>query len=219
MEVHVVHASNMHLYKSELEQFYRQRHEIYVNEKKWRAADPDGYERDQFDTDIATYCLGIRDGQVIAGTRLIPTDFPHLLSEVFPHACNLGGVIRRSDHAEWTRGYIVKEARDRIAIRVKAASCAAIMEYCWQEGVVRLGGIQEMYWLPLWRKLGWNVEYCGTPLEIDGTWCVAAFFEVSEAAVMSAREKAGLIKSNLVHAGPYRPFHPHAARMPFKVAV
>jgi acyl-homoserine lactone synthase len=219
MEVHVVHEHNKNHYAKELNQFFRQRHDIYVEEKKWREPDPEGIEKDQFDTEDATYFLGIRDGNVIAGTRLIPCDMPHLLSEVFPQACNLGGVVRRADYAEWTRGYIVKSQRDRFAIKLKAASCAAIMEYCWRSGVHRLGGIQEMYWLPLWRKLGWNVEYCGTPLEIEGIWCVAAFFEVNEAAVMSAREKAGLTRSNLVHRGPLRPFHPHSVTLPMQVAV
>jgi acyl-homoserine lactone synthase len=211
MQVHVVHSENQHLYQSELNQFFKLRHDIYVDEKHWREPSPDGMERDQFDTDIATYFIGIRDGEVIAGSRLIPTDFPHLLSEVFPHACNLGGVPRYQHYAEWTRGFIVKSARDQLGLKVKAASCAAIMEYCLQENITMVGGIQEMYWLPLWRRLGWTVNFVGTPLEIDNTWCVAAYFDVSRAALSSARRRAGVATSNLTHAGIYRPFHPRTA--------
>lgn len=209
MLVHVVHDDNKSLYQSELDQFFRLRHDIYVDEKHWRDPSPDGYEKDQFDTSSATYFLGMRDGEVIAGSRLIPTDLPHLLSEVFPHSCNLGGVPRYYNYAEWTRGFIVKSARDSLGLKIKAASCAAIMEYCVQENIEKVGGIQEMYWLPLWRRLGWHVNFSGTPLEIDDTWCVAAYFDVSRAALNSARLKAGISTSNLVHEGLYRPFHPH----------
>lgn len=210
MKVHTVHPGNAHLYKAELEQFFRVRHDIYVLEKKWREPSPDGMERDQYDTPDATYFLGIRDGEVIAGSRLIPTDLPHLLGEVFPHACDFAGVVENPRIAEWTRGFIVKSARDALGLKVKAASCAAIMEYCANEGLLQVGGIQEMYWLPLWKRLGWTVNYVGSPLEIDNTWCVAAYFDVSRQAVLNARAKAGLEGSNLVHAGPYRAFHPHA---------
>lgn len=211
MQVHVVHSENQNLYQSEIEQFFRLRHDIYVDEKNWREASPDGFEKDQFDDDTATYFIGIRDGEVIAGSRLIPADYPHLLSEVFPHACNLGGVPRHNNFAEWTRGFIIKSARDAFGLKIKAASCAAIMEYCINENIAQVGGIQEVYWLPLWRRLGWTVNFVGTPLEIDATWCVAAYFEVSRAALNSARTRAGISASNLSHLGQYRPFHPHTA--------
>ena len=210
MKVHVVHPDNAHLYSDALEQFFRLRHDIYVDEKKWREPSEDGMERDQFDTDDATYFLGMRGDEVIAGSRLIPTDLPHLLGEVFPQTCNLTGVPEGANIAEWTRGFIVKSERDALGLKLKAASCAAIMEYCLSENIVRVGGIQEMYWLPLWKRLGWTVNYAGTPAMIDDTWCVAAYFDVTPEALASARKRAGLLGSNLVHAGPYRPFHPHA---------
>lgn len=211
MQVHVVHTENQHLYQAELEQFFRLRHDIYVDEKHWREPSPDGLEKDQFDDDVATYFIGIRDDKVIAGSRLIPTDYPHLLSEVFPHTCNLGGVPKHYNYAEWTRGFIAKSARDTLGLKVKAASCAAIMDYCVSENIAQVGGIQEMYWLPLWKRLGWTVNFVGTPIEIDATWCVAAYFDVTRAALNSARLKAGLLTSNLTHKGQYRPFHPLSA--------
>ena len=87
MDVHVITDANKAAYAAELDQLFRIRHRIYVEEKKWREPSDDGRETDQFDTEHAVHLVGIRNGQIIAGSRFIPTTQPHLLSEVFPHLC------------------------------------------------------------------------------------------------------------------------------------
>ena len=64
--------------------------------------------------------MGIRNGQIIAGSRFIPTTEPHLLSEVFPHLCTRNGVVRDSAVFEWTRGFIIPEYRETGGLLVKA---------------------------------------------------------------------------------------------------
>ena len=206
MKVHVVTAANAHLYSEVLDQFFRERHRIYVEEKGWREPSPDRLEKDQFDTECAVYLVGLEDDRVIAGSRLVPTSEPHLLSEVFPHLCSFKGVVSDPHVAEWTRGFIIPERRERGGILVKAQFCCAVMEYCLEEGITRVGGIQEMYWLPLWKRFGWKVIPIGEPAKIDGAMCVPAYFDVSEAALTGAQGRAQMAGSNLIHAAPHLPF-------------
>ncbi|MER8734699.1 hypothetical protein NKH28_33965 [Mesorhizobium sp. M1227] len=70
---HVVNAHNKHLYENEFDEFLRRRHDFFVHQKHWRPPSPDGRELDQFDTDAATYLLGIEDDRVVTSARLIPT--------------------------------------------------------------------------------------------------------------------------------------------------
>ncbi|MER9758099.1 hypothetical protein NKJ46_32835 [Mesorhizobium sp. M0166] len=70
--VHVVNALNKHLYENEFDEFLRRRHDFFVHQKRWRPPSPDGRELDQFDTDAATYLLGLEDGRVVTSARLIP---------------------------------------------------------------------------------------------------------------------------------------------------
>jgi acyl-homoserine lactone synthase len=72
--IHVVTGANRHLYEPELLAHFRLRYEIYVVERNWtNLAHPDGLERDQFDNEDATYILASENGQIIGGSRLVPT--------------------------------------------------------------------------------------------------------------------------------------------------
>lgn len=111
VEIHVVRAENKHLYVEEMERCYRLRHQIYVDERKWLdLARWDGREIDQFDTDDTIYLLAIDDAKIVGHMRMIPTDKPTLLSELFPQL-SLQGPIRRSDAYEMSRIFVVHERR------------------------------------------------------------------------------------------------------------
>jgi len=184
-------------------EFFRVRHAIYVEEKQWREDAGTGMEVDQFDTERAVYLLGIDGDEIIAGSRLLSTMVPHMLSEVFPTTCRFTGVVRRPDVAEWTRGFVVKEHRHG---PIKAQICAAVMEYCLSERISWVGGIQDGYWLPFWRRMGWTVVPIGQPEMVGGRRCFSAYMEVTQQALESARRQGNLDRSNLVHNGPREPF-------------
>src|SRR5437899_11521063 len=89
--VHVITASNRHLYEDAMEQSYRLRYRIYIEELNWRGLTrrDDGREIDQFDTSDAVHLLYLEKDRVLGGTRLFPTTEPHLLSEVFAHFASI----------------------------------------------------------------------------------------------------------------------------------
>ena len=103
--VHVVTASNRHLYDDAMDQSYRLRYRIYIEQLNWRGLvrRDDGREIDQFDTADAVHLLYLENDRVLGGTRLYTTAQPHLLSEVFGHFGAIKGVPRQPDIAEWTR--------------------------------------------------------------------------------------------------------------------
>ena len=206
LQVHVVTAANRSLYASEMEAVFRWRHKIYVEEKGWREARADGLEIDEFDTDEATYLVAFRGGDFVASSRLRPFSGPTLLADVFPALAAARGLPRRPEDAEWTRMFVVPAMRERGHKGVSAAMCCAVMEYCVEEGLARIGGIQETYWLPRWMDYGWRVEPLGLPMDIDGTSCLAAMFEVSPEALEGVRRHAGIATSQIVRLGPQRAF-------------
>lgn len=214
MHTHIVTHANKHLYIDQLTTFFRARHDIYVDEKGWRDPSASGLEIDQFDHDAAVYLIGLdADGSLVGGTRLTPTDRPHLLSEVFSPCCDRAPMPRRADVAEWTRAFVVPRYR-RERLKVVYHACAAVMRYCLDEGITQVGGLQECYWLPLWAKLGWSAHALGRPREIAGDTCVVAYMDVSEAAYEAACERAGIERPTLVRRGPQHPFTTRAVAPP-----
>lgn len=84
--------------------------------------------------------------------------------------------------------------------------CCAVMEYCLSERVRWVGVVQEAYWLPLSANLGWEIRALGLPEVIDGTSVLAAFTQVSEAALESAQTTTGIATRQIVYYGPKKPF-------------
>jgi hypothetical protein len=68
--IHVVTGDNGHLYGDELQQYFRLRHDIFVEERGWKDLHrPDGLEIDRYDNEHAVYLLAIDRERVVGGQR------------------------------------------------------------------------------------------------------------------------------------------------------
>lgn len=201
IEAHVVTCENRHLYENEWEQFLRLRHEHFVDERGWREPSPDGREVDQFDTDAATYILGIEDQQVVSSARIIRTTQPNMVSELFPHLCDVRAAPNSLEWADWTRSFIVKKNRSYGLRGTAGQTATAVMEYCLHEGIRYVGGIQLLYFLPRWQDLGWTCTPLGLPQQVDGDWCIVAYVSCTTEALATARAHCGISGDLLVRRG------------------
>ncbi len=196
--IHIVTSENRDHYASQVEQHFRIRHNIYVGERKWMTlARPDSRECDQFDNDDAIYVLVIDGNTVIGGSRLMPSLKPHLLSEVFPRLA-LNGVPKSPDIFEWTRVHVIKERREgrNRGLAMGSIYCG-ILEYCLANEITALTAIVEMWWLPHFFEMGWDVKPLGMPELIEGEWSIAIALTISEAALQTTRKIFGISTSVL----------------------
>ena len=186
METIVIDRTNREAAAALLEQLFRARHSIFAVARRWVPVSPDGLERDQFDTDEATYIVFLEAGRIIAGSRLIETQHPHLASEIFPDLFTRLPLPRDPLVVEWTRGFIVPERR---SVALMAYCCTEIMQHCLDRGYRQLGGLQELRWLKLWARLGWRTERYGEPVAFDGEPWLPAYCDVTEASLTMSRRK------------------------------
>lgn len=206
MKVHVVNHLNRSLYSRQWDQYLRLRHRYFVEINGWREPSTDGREVDQFDTHAATYLLGIEEDEVIAAARVIPTSAPSMASDVFPHMCGRIGVPRRPDWADWTRSFVVEGRRALGRGGTQARMACAVMEYCLDEGIHMVGGIQQLYFLDRWERFGWDIEIAGMPERVGEEWCVVAYLKVSDDALARGRAICGLGGPIIERRGRQRPF-------------
>jgi acyl-homoserine lactone synthase len=203
--IHVITSGNRHLYEPELLAHFRLRHEIYVSERHWNdLARPDGLERDQFDNRDAIYILATDNGQVIGGSRLVPTTRPHLLSEVFPYLASVRGLPRAADIYEWTRMFVIKSRREGRTMGglTRGMVICGVLEYCLDSGITSLTALIEMFWLPLFHSMGWNLTPLGLPELINDEWSIAVKMAVNENTLASTRAFHGLAGRVSVAAKP-----------------
>ncbi|MFV0644769.1 MAG: acyl-homoserine-lactone synthase, partial [Sphingomonadaceae bacterium] len=124
------------------------RHDIYIGERGWMdIARADGREIDQFDNDDAIYLLGLTSaGEVVGGSRLVPSLKPHLMSEVFPNLAP-DGVPRGKEIYEWTRIFIAPALRtpSRPALAAGLAGMIAVAEAEGMDSAAKRTRLEDLF--------------------------------------------------------------------------
>ena len=187
----IVDQSNIAKCEYYMDQFFRLRKQIYIDEKGWQLTNYDGREIDQFDNADATYLLGLRGEQVVSGSRFTWANRPNLTFDVFGHFFDTAEKSRPSNWIDWTRAFVRPDLRDRKSHREFDALCTAVMQYCFQIDAARMGGIQELYFLGVWKRLGWSVFEENFVESIDGVDCKIAYIQVDETSLDNAALRLG----------------------------
>ncbi|WP_265519269.1 acyl-homoserine-lactone synthase [Nitratireductor luteus] len=177
----VVDSQNTHRHRKELDQAFRLRHTIFVDEKGWTdLRSDDGRETDRFDDEHAVHMLYITDDRVVGYQRMLPTTRPHILSDVLPDLCE-GERPAGPKIWEWTR-YCVEPGcreRGRMLSPVANALLSGIVEWGLETDVSTILIEMNPLWLLRLVQLHFRVVPLGIPRTIGGeeTLAVAASFD------------------------------------------
>ncbi len=187
--IHAISSANRHLYRDVLEQHFRLRHEIFVEERKWETLrKPDGREMDSYDDEDTVYLLALEGRRVVGGHRLYPTTKPWMMSEVFPHLAAVRGCPADPLVWEWSRYFVVRDRRDGI---LNLQLMAAVQEFCLDQGIAQVSAIMETWWLPRFHDAGFVVTPLGLPALIEGAWTMAATIDMRQETLAALRDRVG----------------------------
>ncbi|MGE7415816.1 acyl-homoserine-lactone synthase [Methylobacterium tarhaniae] len=177
-----------------------------------QAIDASGHDR--FDTETTRYLLAIGgDGQVAGGTRLLPSEGPTLLSEIFPHLADIRGVEREPGTWECTRFFAAPRFReDRLLSRPAGIVAAGLIEHCLEQGIPRLNLVVETYWIPQMAEIGWRPRPLGLPAADAGVSLCAVTVAMTEEALQETRAAYGIVASVLARPEPRPPTPQNRAR-------
>lgn len=191
--IHIVSPDNQYLYEDEMEQAYRLRHRVFVEEKKWTdLAKPDGREIDQFDNEHAVHMLYIEEDRVLGYQRMLPSTRPHLLSDVLSHLCE--DVPPVGEHIwEWTR-YCVEPAhreRGRTLSPVANALLSGIVEWGLESGITTIIIQMNPLWLLRLVQLHFRVMPLGLPQRVGDEDVVAVTASFDRRTLARLQEMRG----------------------------
>ena len=145
------------------------RKRVFVDTLKWDIPHDDVIESDEFDDDSAEY-LVVQDaqgGDHVASLRMLRTDRPHLLSQVFARLCE-GEVPRGPDVREITRLCLSPRRRAGERLQARNLLARAIVEYGLLMGISRYTAVCEMAFLSQLLSAGWRCDPLGMPQVVDG---------------------------------------------------
>lgn len=161
------------------------RHKVFVETLGWKLITRNGMELDQFDRPDTVYVVSQDEhGSVNGCTRLLPTNHPYLLCEVFPQLLNGLPPPCTPDVWELSRFAAVDfnnqtssalgQFSSLIAIELlqKSIACAAA------HGAKRLITVSPIGIERLLRRAGFHAHRAGPPMVIDGHPIFACWIEV-----------------------------------------
>jgi acyl-homoserine lactone synthase len=190
---HIVTAENRARYEAEMEQAWRLRHRVFVEEMGWADLKrEDGREIDQFDDEHAVHMMYIVEGKVLGYQRMLPSTRPHLLSEVLPQLCEEERPV--GPHIwEWTR-YCVEPAhreRGRALSPVANALLSGIVEWGLSSGVSTIIIEMNPLWLLRLVQLHFRTVPLGLPQKVGGQDVLAVTASFDRRTLARLREMRG----------------------------
>lgn len=200
MQVLAIGPGDRTAFSAELDAMHRHRHRLFVEVLGWSAlARPDGRDIDAFDGDGATYLIARDDNGVVRGSlRLLPTERPHLLTEVFADFV-AGPAPRGPSLMEWTRhapGH--PDWPPSINIATRHALHLGVLEYAAAHAITGFTGLLETWLIRSARALGWTCEPLGAPRRYGEGEAMAVLNPVCAGHLERLRAKLGVTHPVLV---------------------
>jgi N-acyl-L-homoserine lactone synthetase len=173
--VRIITKYNASAYQPLLDAMHRDRKRVFIDTLRWDLPHEDERELDQFDNENAEYLvLQHREtGKHMASLRLLHTDRPHLMSEVFPFLCE-AGVPRGAHIREVTRLCLSPSLSAPERLRARNALVNGLIQYALIRDVRALTGLSELGFLSQILSAGWECIPLGLPQMVEGS-LVGAF--------------------------------------------
>jgi acyl-homoserine lactone synthase len=190
--IHIVTPENDFFYRKEVEQAFRLRHhQGLVKEMGWNNL-PDEREIDQFDDKHTVHMLYIEQGEVLGYQRFLPSNHPHLLSEIMPELCEVERPV--GPHIwEWTHFCVERGHREagRAVSPITNMLLTAAVEWSLECGISQLIIQMNPTWLLCMIQLHFRPLPLGLPHRIGGEDVIAVLASFDEQTLSRLREMRG----------------------------
>lgn len=157
------------------------RKQVFVDLLKWDLPVLAGeFELDQFDDVDAEYLILLGDeARHCASARLLKTDRPHLLADLYPFLCD-GPVPRGPSVREITRFCLDRNlsASQRRAVRDQLVTLLA--EYALETGISDYTGVAELSWFDQIMRFGWHCAPLGNIIRFENRSLVALHIRIDD---------------------------------------
>ena len=212
--VFIVNAENRHWFERDLLEMHQQRRRVFVEGLGWPLPLDGAMELDQYDGEDVIYLLvkDDPDARLRASVRLLRTDRPHPLLDLFQGLCD-NGVPQGTDVWEISRFCTnpgLASRRDRLALLWEII-CGSL-ETALLFDIERLTFVANRALRPLALNCGWEVLPLGSTQPDRHDEVTAIVAEVTRGGLRRVRERFGI-------PGPVIRFFPAAMAAPVRVAA
>ncbi|WP_417623466.1 acyl-homoserine-lactone synthase [Paremcibacter congregatus] len=203
---HLVTKTNIHHYEKQMDQMFRLRHQVFVDEMGWdlpmaRA----GREVDQYDTEDTVYILSLNQNlDVVGSMRLLPTTADHLMSDLFSNLLDIEEPVGPTIW-ESSRTCVTLDIGQRGKINLVLSDVfIGMTEAAMLLGIEKVSFVANMQIYPSILQGGWSVHPLGLPKRDKfGEELVAAYVSINQAALHNVRQNRGILYPTLNYTNPH----------------
>jgi N-acyl-L-homoserine lactone synthetase len=181
--IQTITKQNSQEHQDLLRSFFQLRYRVFTQRLKWtsdQSSQMQEIERDEFDNDDAEYMVICnRQGDVVAGLRLLKTTQRHLLGDVFGHMVR--GVSPRGQRVREVTRFVVDPCRERTN-----GDDTLVLQLVWglqtyglMTGLSRYVSLSYVGIERILKSAGCLFQRLGDPVSIDGRLSVALEFQIS----------------------------------------
>lgn len=147
-----------------VDSMHADRKRVFVDALKWDIPHDGEFEKDEFDNDRASYLIlpDSASGDHLSSIRLLDTEGPHILGDVFPFLCE--GRVPRGPHIrEITRFCASPRYKAAERLRARNMMARALIELGHREGIAGYTAVCEIGFLSQILAAGWRCDPLGLP--------------------------------------------------------
>ncbi len=188
--LYVVGPENRDLYWKELASMHHLRTKVFKQALGWDVNIVNGLEIDQFDIPEAYYLIYLDEsGEVLGSTRLMSTDGPYLLGDVFSNLVQEIKVPR--DTAIWESTRFCADPQ-KAPKNIAGVLMAGMLEFALYNGIRNYVSVSDIRMETVIKRAGWGTRRLGEPVSTGNEISAAEWFDISHADYESVKNKMGL---------------------------
>jgi len=197
---------NAHLLGDALPDMMRLRYRVFIQREKYTVPSWNGMEWDQYDNPAAVYILSRGKHDRVRGVaRLIPTTFPYMIKDLWPHLIETDDVPSRPDVWELTRVGVDRGLDAPTRRQVIGELVCGWLEYGLQHGIGSYLHVAHTQVIKsVLQDPGCHVDFLGQPQKLGRFPVVAAQLAVTHEALRKVRRHHGIQGPILNIAGEQR---------------
>jgi acyl homoserine lactone synthase len=193
--INCVNCETAQYFGKALSSQYRLRYRSFVDRQDWELSSFRGMEYDCYDTPATSYLVWQDENGDVRGTsRLMPTDRPYMLKDLWPESVENIALPASTRIWEGSRFCIDRKLPQFLRRRITAEIVCAYLEFALARNITAIIGIMPpLIWKSVFINAGWDVEFLGKAGHYGGgRKNIAGQMHVSAEALEQVREKTGI---------------------------
>lgn len=201
--INCVNCETAQYFGKALSSQYRLRYRSFVDRQDWELSSFRGMEYDCYDTPATSYLVWQDDNGEVRGTsRLMPTDRPYMLKDLWPESVENIALPASARIWEGSRFCIDRDLPQDLRRRITAEIVCAYLEFALARDITDIIGIMPpLIWRSVFINAGWDVAFLGKAGHYGGgRKNIAGQMHVSAAMLAQVRQKTGIYHPVLLTA-------------------